>query len=512
MRTSSLQLPPKNATQVSKTADLSETYAALDLGSNSFHLIIARDTHTGLQVIDRYKESVRLAEGLSETGSISHEGLARGSAALTRFAERLRGLPTHNVRVVGTAALRTAKNRDQFLTDGAEILHHRIEVISGREEARLIHLGISYDLEDQSANRLIVDVGGGSTEFILGRSFRPRVAESLRMGCVLATDTYFQDGLITEKSMQDTVQAARQEMEVIERTLLDIGWDRAIGSSGTVVAVRSAIQTLNAQATSITYQALQDLYQHTLDLGAVSKLGQLGISRRRSYVFAAGLAILIATFEALDIQSMEVSSAALREGLLHDLLGRVHDEDIREQSVQGLLNRFEIDQDQASRVATTASLLFDQISDSWNLSNDEYPTMLRWAALLHEIGMNISHAAYHKHGSYLLNHLDLPGFSMHEQFVLATLVRAHRRNFVTPNTVGFSDLSKLAVLLRLAVVVHRNRTDKPEPPLHLESAGNVLSVRLPKVWLKNHRLTALDLEQEVDLLKNSPIQLRVSGN
>ena len=487
------------------------TFAALDLGSNSFHLIIARETSNGLQIIDRYKESVRLAEGLGDSGVISESSLRRAFECLSRLAQRLRDIPVHNVRVVGTAALRDARNRDSFLDEAEEHLHHSIEIISGREEARLIHLGVSHFLENKNTPRLVVDIGGGSTELIIGPAFRPRLAESLKMGCVVMTEMFFGDGRITTKRMNAAIQYGKRELEVVERALVTQGWDQVIGSSGTITAALTAIDSLNPGETAITQDALEDLQDVLIRQSHIDDLGILGISNRRMPVFPGGVAILCAVFDSLGVNQMSVSGDSLREGVLHDMLGRVHDEDIREQSVQALLSRFHVDASHARRVSDTALLLFQQVQDVWGLNPEDDANLLRWASLLHEIGMNISHAGYHKHGEYLLNNLDMPGFSMSEQQLLALLVRTHRRKYPILDLKLSDRIPRLSTLLRIAVVLRRNRSDDVLPKPQIDPGHTHLGLSLPDEWIHAHPLTKLDLEQEVDFLRDAPIQLRLEG-
>lgn len=483
-------------------------YAALDLGSNSFHLIVARYGEDELQVLDRYRETVRLARGLADTGQIADSAVKDALRCLERMGQRLRHLSPHNVRVVGTETMREALNSKGFTDAAQAILGHNIEIISGREEARLIHLAVSYDLEDDKTNRLVIDIGGGSTEFIAGAAFRPRIAESLKIGCVSLSDRFFSDGCISKQAMFQSVQAAHQEIEAIAEPLRRHGWNLSIGTSGTIQAVQSTLKNQSNANGLITRDGLQDLHDTVVRFKKASRLSEIGVERDRCSVFPAGLAILKAIFEALELEAMHVSSAALREGLLHDLLGRIHDNDIRQKSVANLVQRFRIDESHGKRVAATAQTLFDLVQQEWDLDSDEDAKLLEWASLLHEIGMNISHASYHKHGAYVLRYLDMPGFSMHEQANLAFLVRTHRRAYVEPEGYVSDRLVKLSILLRIAVVLRRNRTDLPLPPIRIKTKDSTLVLSIAKAWRQEHPLTELDILQEVDFLRSAPIQLK----
>ena len=488
------------------TSDPKQPYAALDLGSNSFHLIVAREANGRLQVIDKHRETVRLATGLVGSNDLSDNCMEQALQCLERIGQRLKGLPPHNVRIVGTNALRKAKNRDAFVRQAEEALGHRVEIISGREEARLIYLGVSHSIENHHETRLVVDIGGGSTELILGTQFQPRLTESLHIGCISMSETWFPKGVITRKAMKRAVEHARQELEPVERIFRSHSWETAIGTSGTILAVLNLVAGNGEK--SILRDELYELKEKLIDVRHVDRLDSIMVSSSRAPVFPGGVAILGAVFESLDLTEMQVSSGSLREGVLHDLLGRVHDEDIREKSVQDLVERFHIDQSHAQRVAETALTLFGLVCNSWDLDAEDDANLLRWAALLHEIGMDISHASYHKHGAYVLDNLDLPGFSLYDQHQLASLVRFHRRKYPIEDIPGESKLHRLILLLRLAVLFKRKRSDEDLPPINLHVQKRCLKLLIDKSWLNQHKLTKLDLEQEREYLRNAPIQVQ----
>ena len=487
-----------------------QTLAALDLGSNSFHLIVAQDQGERLQVVDRHREMVRLATGLNADNVLAEPSQARAVACLTRLGQRLRGIPSANVRVVGTNTLRKARNGDAFITRAEEALGHRIDIISGREEARLVYLGVSHSLEDASDWRLVVDIGGGSTELILGRRFQPRLMESLEIGCAALSDAHFRDGRIDADRFAAAERAAGQELEVIERIYRARGWSLAVGSSGTALAAHGVIEA-ELGGREITRAGLAHLKRRMIEAGRVGNLDFAAVSRERAPVFPGGVAILAAIFDALGVERMSVSDGALREGLLHDLVGRVHDEDIREKTVRDVARRYHVDRHHATRVAGTALKLLEQLRHAWRMDDPELEAALKWAATLHEIGLDIAHSQYHKHGGYLLDNMDLPGFSRSEQHRVALLVRAHRRKFPAQVFAGAKRLARLCALLRIAVVLHRSRAAGRLPSFGVAPAPGGVRLSLPKKWLKAHPLTELDLEQEAAYLAGGPVRLLVSA-
>ena len=488
--------------------DAKQTYAALDLGSNSFHLIVARDRGDRLQVVDKHREMVRLAEGLGPANMLSPKSIARALECLERLSQRLRQLPQRNVRVVGTNTLRKARNSQQFIARVEEVLGHPVEIISGREEARLIYLGVSHSHEDNHDTRLVIDIGGGSTELILGQRFQPQIAESLYIGCADLSASYFEDGRVDADSMAAAERAARQEFEIIERIFLARGWDNAVGASGTVIAVRDIVEA-ELGGTDITREGLDHVTQRLIERGNTANFDFAPVDSQRAPVFPGGVAILRALFDALDIDRLTVSNGALREGLLHDLLGRIHDQDIREKTVLDLARRFNVDHDHAGRVAATAQDLFDRVAPYWSDIDPNLVPLLRWSAVLHEIGLDIAHSQYHKHGGYLLDNMDMPGFSRPEQHRLSLLVRAHRRKFPAEDFVDALDLGKLCVLLRISVVLHRGRSELALPPFDVRAEDDIIRLSFPRNWISQHPLTQLDLEQEAEYLQWSPVRLAI---
>jgi len=489
-----------------------EIMAAVDLGSNSFHMIVTRITDGHIHVVDRLREMVRLGAGLDKENCLTEEAQQRALTCLARFGERLRDIPEQNVRIVGTNTLRLATNAAEFLYKAEVALEHPIEIISGREEARLIYSGVANALAGSNdEKRLVIDIGGGSTEFIIGQQFETLHRESLSMGCVSMSQRFFPEGEIKAKAMRRAEIAALLELQPIESMFRKAGWEHVIGASGTLKTVARVIYEMG-WGTTVTPENLQKLRKYLLETGHVNKLKLKGLNNERAPVFPGGVAVLLGIFEGLNIQSMEPSDGALREGLIYDLLGRFSQEDRREQMIHTLTQRYFIDTQQAERVENTIYTYLPQVAEVWGLANEESAHMLSWGARLHEIGLSISHDQYHKHGEYLLTYADLAGFSRQEQLQLAALVRTHRRKFsldacVRCEHIPFKQMVYLCVLLRLAVLLNRSRHEEELPVFELVPQDNSLHLRFPPNWLEQHPLTYADLEQERSYLKDIRFEL-----
>lgn len=491
-----------------------QTLAAIDLGSNSFHIVVARAVDGQLTVVDRMKEMVQLGAGLDQSRRLSPEVQQRALECLERFGQRVRTLPQESVRVVGTNTLRVARNAWEFIEKAERALGHPIEVISGIEEARLIYAGVAHDLEPKDERRLVVDIGGGSTELIIGERFVPLDMESLYVGCVTMTARYFADGKISGKRLRKAEVTTLQELERVQKRFRRLGWSIAIGASGTIKTVAAIVNQEGWSQRGITRDALKKLEDAIRDAPSTSDLSFKGLSRSRAPDLPAGVAVLSAIFEALDIHEMQVSDGALREGLLNDLLGRFLDQDVRTTTVESLMERYHVDREQARRVESTLLALLPQVIETWNLPERRSRELCSWAARLHEIGLDIAHSQYHKHGAYVLENSDMPGFSRQEQRLLAALVRAHRRKFPTgifkalPANARIAE--HLAVLMRLSVLLHRSRTDVSS--VTLIPSKRALEVRFPNGWLDAHPLTLADLQEESEFLADAGFALRVWGS
>ncbi|MDI5932314.1 exopolyphosphatase [Halomonas kalidii] len=490
--------PRRSRAPASRPATAPRRLAAIDLGSNSFHLLVANYQDDRLQVVARLGEKVQLAAGLDDEGQLSEPAMQRALACLARFAPFLEGIAPGHLRVVGTNALRDAANSQAFIERAEALLGNRIEIVAGREEARLIYLGAAHALAEDG-RRLIVDIGGGSTEFIIGERFEPLALESLRLGCVTFTRRFFGDGEIGEKRMRRAELAALSELACIRRPYRELGWADPVGSSGTIKAAAAVMAAAGtAPEGVITRRGLRDLRERLIACKRLDRVAMEGLKADRARVFPAGVAILVAIFEALGLEQMRYADGALREGVLYDMVGRHGLEDSRLKTLAGLERSYGVDARQASNVADTARALFEQVRVPWGLDDDQ-ARFLGWASRLHEIGLAISHSQFHRHGAYLLEHSDLAGFSRPEQRLLAFLVRAHRRKFplkewqALPASEQCSH-ARLARLLRLAVLLNHSRPEQPPAPPRLEASGDGLRLRLDGG--DDQALLLTDLEQE----------------
>jgi len=494
---------------------LPDVIAAVDLGSNSFHMVVARYSHGQLIIMDRLREMVRLAAGLDDHGRLDRAAMERALACLQRFGQRLREMKAESVRVVGTNTLRRARRKSAFLERAREALGHPIEIISGIEEARLIYAGVVNTMPSEPGRRLVADIGGGSTEIIIGEGANTKQLDSLYMGCVTMSGTYFPDGEITEKRMRRARLAARIELEPLQASSKRLGWERAIGTSGTIRTVSDIARARQGGEGLLTAQVVEELVELAVRAGSTSKIKLEGLSEERAPVFPGGLAILAEIMSMLDIKTLKVGDGALREGLLYDLLGRLTDEDARMRSVRAMQARYHVELAQAERVEATALRFLAAVQHEWKLDEPFAELLLRWAARLHEIGLDVSHSHYHRHSAYLLENADMPGFPQEEQRLLARVVGAHRRKL---HLESLEDLTPpwhikaeyLIVLFRLAVVLHRGRSSEPLPGISLIAKGRAVDLEFPKHWLDEHPLTQADFEQEIEHLRLIGFKLRVA--
>lgn len=488
--------------------------AAVDLGSNSFHLVVARHVHGQLVVIDRLREMVRLGGGVDAEGRLDPAVAARALSCLERFGQRLRAMRASNVRVVGTSALRTARGKQKFLVNARRALGHPIEIISGMEEARLIYSGVAHTLPPDRGCRLVIDIGGGSTEIVIGEGYEALELASLHVGCVNLTKQFFADGRITAKRLQRARLAAQVELEPVQKAFQRRGWEHAFGSSGTVRAIAESLREIDPHSRAITVRGLMRLMTMLEAVGNTRDLRLNAVTEERRPVFPAGVAILLELMNALNIDALRLSEGALRDGLLYDMIGQLTDEDPRERSVSSMQRRYHVEIEQAHRVEQTALGLLRQVRTSWDLSDPLASLSLKWAARLHEIGLDVAHSGYHRHSAYLLEHADMPGFTREEQRLLARLAGYHRRKLTL---AGLGDLMppwdklalRLIVLLRLAVLLHRSRSIAPLPTLKLKARGGALQLGIGARWLAQHPLSLEDLRQEVEYLHSAGLRLRV---
>src|SRR6202789_4681494 len=401
--------------------------AAVDLGSNSFHMVVARYSHGQLVILDRLREMVRLAAGMGDSGRLDDTATDRALRCLERFGQRLRAMRADSVRVVGTNALRRAKRKRWFLERARAAQGHPIEIISGREGARLIYSGVAHTSPMSPDKRLVIDIGGGSTEVVIGQGFDPFLLESLSVGCVGLSASFFDDGRISAKRLERARTAVRLELEPVQEAYRKMGWLQVFGSSGTVRVISDVLHRLNPDSPHITLDNLNALAERVVAAGHVDELDLPDVDAERAPVFPAGLAILLEVVENFGIDRVRVAEGAMREGLLYDLMGRFTNEDARVRSVRAMEKRYHIDELQADRVEATAVGLLEQVENDWGLEDPLAESVLRWAARLHETGLDIAHSKYHRHSAYLLEHADMPGFPREEQLLLSALVGCHRR-------------------------------------------------------------------------------------
>ncbi|HET6492869.1 MAG TPA: exopolyphosphatase [Burkholderiales bacterium] len=486
------------------------TLAAVDLGSNSFHCQIGRVVADQIYPLDALREAVRLGAGLTEEKLLDDAAQARALACLQRFGERLRGFDQHTVRALGTNTLRVAKNAGAFLKKAEAALGFPIEVVAGREEARLIYLGVAHHLPASNEKRLVVDIGGGSTEFIIGTAHKPQKLDSLFMGCVSYSLRYFPDGRVTKSAMKKAELAARTELQPMVARFARGNWQHAAGSSGTVRALAEIMQLNGFDDGRITPHGIERLRTHLLKAGDMGKVELAGLRPDRAPVLPGGLAIMSAVLSELDIDSMIAATGAMRQGILYDLLGRVHHQDMRDITVAQFMQRYHVDALQARRVGALASRLYDKLTAEPETADETAVRHLAWAAKLHEIGISVAYSGYHRHSAYIITHAEMPGFSRDEQTRLALLVLAHRRSLkkIFDRIDGHLDWNTV-LALRLAALFCRGRSDIALPPLQAAVQGRRFRLALDPDWLAKFPLTVTALRDEVREWNKIGIELKI---
>ncbi len=490
-------------------------YAAVDLGSNSFHLLVARREHGELRVLDRIREMVRLGGGLSAEGQLDQETQNRAYSCLARFGQRLRGIPAENIRAVGTQTFRRLNDGNAFLMNAETALECGIDVIGGREEARLIYLGVSQDVSGHKERRLVIDIGGGSTELVIGEGPHAIELESLQYGCVSVTKQYFSSGKVSRKRFRKGLRSVRRDMQEIELRYRQSGWEAAIGTSGTLRAIATICQLRGWIKRDVEYAALMQLKDVFIASGSTTELDLSGLSERRKPVLIGGLVVAVACFKSLGIKQLKVSDFALREGVLHDLLGRIEHRDPRDKTVQAFKSRSAVDEHQVARVKQCALDACGQIANGLFLE-DAHRKLLGWAADLHETGLSLSHSQFQRHSGYLVENSDMAGFTRQEQMFLAALVYHHRR--AIPDDLGrhlparlHEPLRITLFCLRFACILCRTRDDKAVPTFRLEGMGQNISVTFPPNWIRHHPLTMTDLGYERSQLDSVGLRFCVNG-
>lgn len=496
------------------TSDFNRMLAAVDLGSNSFHMLISRTDGRSIQVIDRLKEMVRLGAGLDSFNRIGADAQERALECLERFSQRLINIPAKDIRVVGTNTLRVASNARSFISRAENILNHPIEIISGIEEARLIYLGVAHSLAETGEKRLVIDIGGGSTETIIGENFRPLLLESTRIGCVNISKRFFPDGRITEKRLKEAEIYAMVKLESLPSQFMGSGWGEAIGSSGSIRSIAKITQALGFSNDGITLESMRHIRNEILDAGHYDNIKLDGLSDARRPVFAGGYTVLQAIFNTFELKHMRVSDGAVREGLTYELIGRIRHEDVREQTIDNFSNRYSVDLRHAGFVYETALMLLHEVSSKWTIDNEDDEHLLTWACRLHEIGLAIAHDNYQKHGAYLVRNSDLPGFSYQEQQLLASLIDLHRGKFSNDTILDLPTRERkktlyLAIILRIAVILQRSRMHTEIPAPEIKAKRNSLLLEFDEQWLNEHPLIYADLTAEQQRLTDIDFKLKI---
>ncbi|EQB0499536.1 TPA: exopolyphosphatase [Vibrio alginolyticus] len=476
--------------------------AAIDLGSNSFHMVVAKVVGSDLQLVSRHKQRVRLASGLDSELNLSHSAMERALECLAMFAERLQGLDESNVRIAATHTLRRAKNAHLFIERAKEVMPFPIEIIPGEEEARLIYLGVAHT-QVESNSKLVVDIGGGSTEMIIGQEFEPELLNSKQMGCVSFTEQYFKNGKLSGKNFSKAMLAAEQKLESIASTYRKKGWDIALGSSGTIKAIQEVLVGLGFEDGLITASRLDTLIETLCKFDSIEDIELTGLTEERKPVFAAGVAILSAIFKALRIEQMFFSDGALREGLLYEMEERFARSDIRMRTTENLANKHRVDLEHAARVKGHAREMLCQVRSELGIKKkSELFDLLEWAALLHEVGLSINLRSFHRHSFYILLHSTLQGFNREQQLVLATLARFQRKALKLQELPDFnlykqSDVISLIKILRLSIVLNGQRNEDPLPDITLSIKNDEwILTCTDEAWLENNKLLHADLQEE----------------
>ena len=510
--------------------------AALDMGSNSFHFVYGRIIDQHLQVLHAEKYRVKLADGLDEENNLSDEAIIRGVTTLESLATTVQNLSPKNFRVVATFTLRQAKNRQAFLDAAEKVFPFPIEVISGHEEARLIYQGVARSLQP-AEQRLVVDIGGGSTECVIGKNYQTKALDSLTMGCVNYTQAFFADKTITKKQFKNAIHSANHQISSIVKRFKKTGWTIATGTSGTIKAIHLLVNFPHKDKSKNTENidlpiTLKDLYalkQQLIDFGQVDNINLKGLKENRRDVICAGLSILIALMETLSIDELHYCNYALREGVLFEQFESIpqlntdennelvskHD-DIQHKTIKNLSERFPVDNEQANSVKHLAQSLYEHCAKPWKISATIYEQLLSWAALLHEIGMNINASSYHKHGQYIIEQTDLAGFNQEQQQALAWLILRQRKSVSSHNVlknyqIKSQGLTKVCALLRISILLNQQRQLSDVPLPLVEVGSNSLQLTFDRDWLLARPIVDSDLFFEQQALKTIGIELTIKS-
>jgi exopolyphosphatase/guanosine-5'-triphosphate,3'-diphosphate pyrophosphatase len=491
-----------------------ETIAALDIGSNSFHLVVARVVADAVQVVNRVKHKVRLADGLDDKFQLSEEAMQRGLATLENMVESVAGVTPDSIRIVATHTLRRAKNANTFLRRARKIFPFPIEIISGAEEARLIYVGIASN-NNTEGSRLIIDIGGGSTEFAVGKSSAPQLCKSVQIGCVSYQKRFFADGNITRAAVERAITAAQQDLELACANLREFHWQHSIASSGTAKALSmTAHPNENNDTKPFNQHDLQLLVARCIEKGRADALDFPGLSEDRKPVFVPGLCIMLAIFQSLNLKEVEISQAALREGVLAELQGQQTSQNVRVRTAQSLATRYDVDTQYAHKVLRTCMYIYKSVKHDWQLEDAKFRFMLGWSALLHEIGLQVNSRGIQKHSGYILSNSDLPGFNQDQQKIMSTLVRFHRKKIVQtefPVSIEYTEtsISRLLVILRLGILLNMNRQVSSDIISRCSVTDWSIDISFNAHVLEGNALLTADLVKETQYLKQLDIALNV---
>jgi len=491
----------------------SNLYAVIDLGSNSFHMLVVREINNSLQTVAKVKRKVRLAAGLDANNNLDQAALQRGWDCLSLFAEQLQDIPTANIRIVGTATLRLANNVAEFLTTAEKILAHPVNIISGEQEAALIYKGVAYTSSGQG-NRLVVDIGGASTELIIGEQAQAKLLYSFKMGCVTWLNNYFTDGKLNQHNFTRAIDAAKAVLNPLQEKYLTLGWDTCIGASGTIQALQE-IMVAQGENEHITLTKLHRIQQQAIACGHIDDLNIKGLAIDRKPVFASGLAILTALFESLDINNMFLAGGALREGVIYEMTGLRASHNVRQQTVNGLMVKHQLDLEQAERVKSTALKSFDQLKATITADDTQAGPLLAYVSGLHEIGLSIDYKKAPQHAAYIIDNTDMLGFTKAQKKLLSALLINQRDELnlsllAQQSAISYASALLLCRILRVSCTLALRRTDGTIPDFTLALAEeNTLIITLPTQWLAQHPLRAAALKIEQQLQAQHQLSLHI---
>ncbi|WP_426369029.1 exopolyphosphatase [Pseudocolwellia sp. HL-MZ7] len=490
--------------------------AALDIGSNSFHFVLARSIDNHIQILHTEKYQARLADGLSKDKTLSLEAIERGVNILANLASATEHLTKDNFRAVATFTLREATNSQQFLKEAAKVFPFDIEIISGHEEARLIYQAVS-NFTHSKNTRLVIDIGGGSTECIIGKDNEVSVLASLNMGCVSFTKQYFHDGFITDVTFKKAIKGAKREIDSIVKRFKKHPWQEIVGTSGTLKAIYKAINHNENIPQPVTLKQINELKKELIQCNTIKSIDIKGLKDNRIPVICAGVAIAIALMETLEIKEFSHCEYALREGVLFEQLDNSNETaNTRNRTINSLMKRFNIDESYTDTAKEQALNIFDQVKAPWNINKNVYKELLRATMRLHEIGLDINPSGYHKHGAYILAHADLPGFNQEQQQALAWLVDGQRKKINDISNFQWylldpKKLEKLCIIVRLSILLTQQRHINESYTLLVEASEYTLTLFLDNEWLVEHPIVDTELFYEAEYLRGLGIELIIKS-